>query len=78
MPRYSEFLPTPYAFSFPSEEALQTVRVRIDAEDFLRLELPLAASHRATALLQTGRVTADFLVGDDGRPRAVRLVNLSD
>lgn len=77
-PRYSEFIPLEFAPMFPADEAWQTVRVRIGAEDFLRWSLPGSAIARATQLAHNGRVTADLLVGDDGSPRAIRLVSLDE
>jgi hypothetical protein len=50
----------------------------MDAEDFLRLGLPGSAITRATQLVRNDRVTADFLVGDDGSPRAIRLVSMNE
>lgn len=77
-PLYSEFVPLEFASVYPAGEALQTVRVRMDAEDFLRLGLPGSAITRATQLVRNDRVTADFLVGDDGSPRAIRLVSMNE
>ena len=77
-PLYSEFVPLEFASVYPEGEALQTVRVRMDAEDFLRLGLPGSAITRATQLVRNDRVTADFLVGDDGSPRAIRLVSMNE
>ena len=77
-PRYSEFVPLEFASAFPVGEPLQTVRVRMDANAFLRWSLPGSAVGLATQLAHNGRVTADFLVGDDGSPRAIRLVNMDE
>lgn len=77
-PLYSEFVPLEFASALPADDALQTVRVRMDADDFLRWSLPGSAIARATQLAHNGRVTADFLVGDDGSPRAIRLVSMDE
>lgn len=77
-PRYSEFVPLEFASAFREGEALQTVRVRIDADDFLRWGLPGSAIGRVTQLVHDSPVTADFLVGDDGSPRAIRLVSMDE
>ncbi len=77
-PRVSEFVPLEYAAAFPAGEPLQTVRVRMDADAFLRWSLPGTAVGLATQLAHNGRVTADFLVGDDGSPRAIRLVSMDE
>ena len=77
-PRVSEFVPLEFAAAFPAGEPLQTVRVRMDADAFLRWSLPGTAVGLSTQLAHNGRVTADFLVGDDGSPRAIRLVSMDE
>ncbi|MCC6263919.1 MAG: hypothetical protein IT169_10110 [Bryobacterales bacterium] len=67
-----------FASAFREGEALQTVRVRIGADDFLRWSLPGSAIGRATQLVHDSSVTADFLVGEDGSPRAIRLVSMDE
>ena len=69
--RYSEFVPVGSIAMIRPEELLQTVRVRIGADEGWRLGLPVAPNSR------DARITADFLVGEDGRARAVRLVSAS-
>ena len=68
---YSEFVPVGSIAMIRPEESLQTVRVRIGADEGWRLGLPVAPNAR------DARITADFLIGEDGRPRAVRLVSAS-
>lgn len=68
---YSEFVPVGSIAMIRPEESLQTVRVLIGADEGWRLGLPVAPNAR------DARITADFLIGEDGRPRAVRLVSAS-
>ncbi|MCW5963041.1 MAG: hypothetical protein KIT83_03305 [Bryobacterales bacterium] len=55
---------------FAPEQTLQSVRVRMGANDLWRMGLSSAPTPNNQAVL------ADFLVGEDGRPLAVRLVGV--
>jgi hypothetical protein len=65
---YDEFMPLPIASALPALESGVIVRI----------ELPVAALPRyGVAIPDTARreVEADLLVGQDGQPRAIRLIN---
>ena len=65
------FMPVGMAPPLRTDEFVQAVRVRIGAEDLWRLGMPVNPT------FPDARITADFLVGEDGRARAVRLVSTS-
>jgi hypothetical protein len=72
---YSAFVPLSTAPELRMDEFAQTVRVRVEREDLWRFGLPVPATRPSTRGGTDGRVLADFLVGEDGRPRAIRLVS---
>jgi hypothetical protein len=72
---YSAFVPLSTAPELRMDEFAQTVRVRVEQEDLWRFGLPVPATRPSARGGQDGRVLADFLVGEDGRPRAIRLVS---
>jgi hypothetical protein len=65
---FDEFMPLPIASALPA----------LESGVILRIELPVAALPRyGVAIPDTPRreVQADLLVGQDGQPRAIRLIN---
>lgn len=71
---YSAFVPLSTAPELRMDEFAQTVRVRVEPEDLWRFGLPVPATRPSARSNRDGKVLADFLVGEDGRPRAIRLV----
>lgn len=72
---YSAFMPVSTAPELRMDEFAQTVRVRVEPEDLWRLGLPVPPMRLRVPGGEDNRVLADFLVGEDGRPRAIRLVS---
>ena len=72
---YSAFVPLSTTPELRMDEFAQTVRVRVEQEDLWRFGLPVPATRPSAWGGRDGRVLADFLVGEDGRPRAIRLVS---
>lgn len=72
---YSAFVPLAMEPALRPNEFTQAVRVRVEPEELWRLGIPVPPVQRGIQQGSGDRVFADFLVGEDGRPRAVRLVS---
>lgn len=65
-----DFLVFDYAQNLPPADSVQLMRVRLPRERLAPLGIPLPSSTRNEEF-----VNADFLVGSDGVPRAIRVAN---
>jgi hypothetical protein len=72
---YTAFVPLAMEPALRPNEFTQAVRVRVEPEELWRLGIPVPPVQRGNQQGSGDRVFADFLVGEDGRPRAVRLVS---
>lgn len=72
---YTAFVPLAMEPALRPNEFAQAVRVRVEPEELWRLGLSVPPVQRGIQQGSGDRVFADFLVGEDGRPRAVRLVS---
>ena len=66
----NEFLVFDYARTLPPADSMQLMRVRMPRERLAPLGIPLPREAR-----NDNFVNADFLVGSDGVPRAIRVAN---
>jgi hypothetical protein len=65
-----DFLVFDYAQTLPPADSMQLMRVRMPRERLVPLGIPLPRETR-----NENFVNADFLVGSDGVPRAIRVAN---
>ena len=65
------FVPIPYVLPPAPYERVEVVRMRVPVSALIAAGLPMRTDDPA------GQAEADVLVGQDGRPRAVRLVSIT-
>jgi hypothetical protein len=65
------FVPIPYVLPPAPDERVEVVRMRVPVAALIAAGLPLEIADPGA------QVEADVLVGQDGRPRAVRLVSIT-
>jgi len=65
------FVPIPYVLPPAPYERVEIVRMRVPVAALIAAGLPMQTDDPA------GQAEADVLVGQDGRPRAVRLVSIT-
>ncbi len=65
------FVPIPYVLPPAPYERVEIVRMRVPVAALIAAGLPMRTDDPA------GQAEADVLVGQDGRPRAVRLVSIT-
>lgn len=65
------FVPIPYVLPPAPYERVEVVRMRVPVAALIAAGLPMRTDDPA------GQAEADVLVGQDGRPRAVRLLSIS-